>query len=269
MGLRSYLRGDDLTDERRSLTPQTVRPSYLPYSPYSTTTALTGSVPLAVTESNALRVSDAWACVRALSDSVASLPVHAYRRTSSGRVQVGNEARAVQLINRPSPGATACDLFGTAMVHLLVSGNAFVGKYRSDGEIVQLGLIDPRMVEVELRGQRVVYAVTLNGERSEYGLEDILHIRGMSSDGLRGLSPVTQCRVALGLSASLQQSAKQFFEEGSRPSGILTAPLGVSDDGLKRLQESWRAGHEGVQKMHRIAVLEGDAKFEPIAFQRG
>jgi phage portal protein BeeE len=158
MGIRAYLRGDDLASghEQRMLAPQEAQPSYPP--PYWSQTT-----PLNVSESTALRVSDAWACVRALSDSVASLPVHVFRRTSAGRVRVGDEARAVQLLNRPSPGATACDLFGTAMAHLLVNGNAFVAKYRSDAEIVQLGLIDPRQVEVELRGQQVVYVITTNG----------------------------------------------------------------------------------------------------------
>lgn len=95
------------------LAPQETQPTYPPY--WSTTT------PLNVSESNALRVSDAWACVRAVSDSVASLPIHCFRRTAAGRVQVGDEARAVRLLHRPSPGATSCDLFGTAMVHLLVN----------------------------------------------------------------------------------------------------------------------------------------------------
>jgi hypothetical protein len=35
-----------------------------------------GSAPLDVTTSNALRVSDAYACVRLLADSVSSLPLH-------------------------------------------------------------------------------------------------------------------------------------------------------------------------------------------------
>jgi phage portal protein BeeE len=67
------------------------------------------------------------------------------------------------LLNRPGPGATACDLFGSAMAHLLVNGNCFVGKFGSDAEIVQLGLLDPRQVEVELRGHRIVYTVTTHG----------------------------------------------------------------------------------------------------------
>ena len=76
-----------------------------PMLPYSTT-----APPLNVTTSNALRVSDAYACVRVLADSISSLPLHVYRRTPAGRVPAGDSSRAVQLLNRPSPGSTGVDL---------------------------------------------------------------------------------------------------------------------------------------------------------------
>jgi HK97 family phage portal protein len=231
-----------------------------PLLPYSTTP------PLNVTTSNALRVSDAYACVRVLADSISSLPLHVYRRTPAGRVPAGENSRAVQLLNRPAPGSTGVDLISQVMVHLNVHGDAFIAKYRSDGEIVQLGLLPPDSVGVELRGQRIVYILdTLHG-RTEHGPEDILHIKAMSLDGLRGLSPVTQCRVALGLSSSLQESARQYFENGSRPSGILTAPGAGSNEALERVSAAWATKHGGVSNLHKVAVLAGDVKFTPIAF---
>src|SRR5215211_995422 len=189
---------------------------------------LTTTAPLNVTTANALRVSDAYACVRVLADSISSLPLHVYRRTPQGRLPAGESARAVQLLNRPSPGSTGIDLISQILVHLNVHGEAFVGKYRSDGEIVQLALISPESIQVELRGQTIVYMLDTVKGRTEHGPDDILHVKGMSLDGLRGLSPVTQCRVALGLSSSLQQSAKVYTEQGSKPTGVLTAPNGNS-----------------------------------------
>jgi HK97 family phage portal protein len=260
MGLRSYLRGDDLLDggEERTLTQQTVPSALLPYS---------GVAPLNVTTSNALAVSDAYAAVRTLADSISSLPLHAYRRTDAGRVPAGPDSRSVQLLARPSPGSTGVDLISQIVVHLNVYGDAFLGKYRgADGEIVQLGLLHPESVQVELRGQRVVYTLdTLHG-RTEHGPDDVLHIKAMSMDGVRGLSPVSQCRVALGLSSSLQTSAKAYFENGSRPSGILTAPSIGGIEQVQALADNWRYRHGGVENMHRVAVLSGDVSFTPIAF---
>jgi HK97 family phage portal protein len=253
MGLFTRKRTED-----RTLSPPDTRPGLLPWS----TTA-----PLDVNESNWSRVSDAYACVRVLADSVASLPPKVYRKTPAGRVEAGPDSRLVQLLQTPSPGSTSADLFSQVAVHLNTNGNAFIGKFRGgDGAIVQLGLLDPTLVEVELRGQRVVYTVTVAGRRSEHGLEDVLHVKAMSADGLRGLSPIAQCATALGLSSSLQQSAKVYTEQGSRPSGILSSPSTSSNEALETLSAKWSTKHGGVANMHRVAVLSGDVKFTPVAF---
>jgi HK97 family phage portal protein len=247
----------DNAEDRALPAPDTAGSPLLPY---------TGVAPLNVTTSNALAVSDAYACVRCLADSISSLPLHVYRRTEQGRVPAGESSRAVQLLDAPSPGSTGVDLVSQIVVHLNIYGDAFVGKYRADREIVQLGLLHPDQVQVELRGRRIVYVLDTVHGRTEHGPDDVLHIKGMSMDGLRGLSPVGQCRVALGLSSSLQTSAKQYFESGSRPSGVLTLPTAANNEQVVRVHELWGARHGGVQNMHRVAVLSGDVKFEPIAF---
>jgi HK97 family phage portal protein len=258
-GLLAYLRGKDNLNgngERRTLTRETVPESMLPYS----RTAL-----LDVNTSNALRVADAYACVRVLADSVASLPLKVYRRTPSGRVPAGESSRAVQLLERPAPGSTSADLISQIMVHLNTHGNAFVGKFRADGEIVQLGLLDPTQVQVELRGQRIVYTLTREGGVSEHGPADVLHVKSMSSDGLVGLSPVAQCRLALSLSSNLQEHARRYFENGSRPSGVLSVADG-NQETVDAFAEAWAHHHGGVEQMHRVAVLGGDVRFSPVAF---
>src|SRR3954454_12561849 len=251
-GLRRSAKG-----EERALTAPAVTAPLLPYN--------SGAAPVDVTTANALRVSDAYACVRVLAASISSLPLHVFRRTPQGRMPAGENARAVQLLQRPSPGSTNVDLVSQIMVHLQVYGECFVGKYRADGEIVQFGLLHPESVEVELRGQRIVYILDTVHGRTEHGPGDVLHIKGMSLDGLRGLSPVAHCRVALGLSSALQQSAKTFTEQGSRPSGILTAPSG-NTQALERLAERWAQRHAGVENHHKVAVISGEVKFEALGF---
>jgi HK97 family phage portal protein len=258
MGLLGYLRGDDLVDagEQRTLPAQAERPGLLPWS----TTPIRQ-----ISTSNVLQVADAFACVRVLADSISTLPLKVFRRTPAGRVPAGDESRAVQLLGRPSPGSTTVDLISQVVTHLNVFGDCFLGKYKADREIVQLGLIHPDRVQVELRGQRVVY--TLLDSRTEHGPDDILHMKGMSLDGLRGLSPVAQCRTALGLNENLRESSRQFFEQGSRPSGILTAPSARGGyEQLQHVADSWRHRHAGVENMHQVAVLAGDVTFTPIGF---
>src|SRR3954471_14448611 len=95
------------TEDRALPAADTRAPAYLPYQP---------AAPLDVSTSNALRGADAYASVRCLADSVASLPLHAYRQTTTGRVLAGDNQRIVQLLSRPSPGSTSADLLSQVMV---------------------------------------------------------------------------------------------------------------------------------------------------------
>src|SRR2546425_669043 len=100
------------------------------------------------------------------------------------------------------------------------------------------------------------------GERSILTSADVCHVRAMSHDGILGLSPVRQCRVALGLANSLTQYGAQFFANGARPSGILQVPQGPAvQDQIDNLKEAWEARHGGLTNAHRIAVLSGDVSF--------
>ena len=140
-----------------------------------------------VSPANALAVADVFACVRCLSDAAASVPLIPYRKTADGRTR--HEGRLADLLSRPAPGATQANLIGTAMAHLQLHGNCFIGKFRdSDGRMQQLALLHPDRVTVELRDGRPVYAVNDGfGRQSEHGTEDIIHVRGLSTDGLVGV----------------------------------------------------------------------------------
>ncbi len=77
---------------------------------------------------------------------------------------------------------------------------------------------------------------------------------------------MAQCRLALSLSSRLQESARQYFTHGSRPSGILTAQGASSVDALQSISSQWSATHAGVENMHRVAVVSGEVSFTPLGF---
>jgi len=238
--------------EDRALTRETVPAAMLSAPP-------AGSV----TPSTALATADVWACVRALSDAAASLPLHVYRRRGEGRERV--ESSTAELLRSPSPATTTANLIGQLMAHLQLHGNAFVGKFRgSTGRVEQLALLHPDRVTPELRAGRPLYTVTgPKGERSVHGPDDVTHVRGMSTDGLVGLSPIRQCRTALGLSDQLAQHGAAFMENSARPGGLLKTAHGAPDQ-LDSLREAWESGHKGVAQAHRVAVVAGDVSFEAI-----
>lgn len=205
-----------------------------------------------------------YAAIRVIADGVASLPPKVYRETSSGRVPAGDDQQLAQLLRRPSPGSTSADLFSTAMVHLMLDGNAFFAKYRSEQSIVQLGLLDPQAVTVEQRGSRIIYLYSApQGGLQELGPADVAHVKAMSHDGLRGLSPVRQAMRVLQLNEALIAYLSSWLGNSSRPGGVLSVTDGARELGELKQQAEENFGFRGGQS-GRIAVMTGDLAYTPV-----
>ena len=237
--------------EDRALTRETVPSVMLPGSP--------GPV---VTASAALAIADVFACVRALADTAASLPLIAYRRTHAGRERFSG--RLASLLTQPAPAATTANLVGTVVAHLNLHGNAYIAKYRDgEGQIVQLGCLPPEQVSVTLEAGRPIFTVMRASGVSRHGPADVLHIRALSTDGLLGLSPIRQARAALGLAQALVEHGQAVMDNGGRPSGILSARGQLTTESAEQIRSGWQDRH-GSGKAG-VAVLEGGWEFTPLA----
>lgn len=267
--IADYIYGRDLEPngaESRTLSPGSAREGISTALYPISSTALPN-----VTEAAALRIADVYAACRVLADGVASLPPRVYRDTPGGRVPAGEDQRLVALLRRPSPGSTSADLFSTAMVHLLTNGNAFIGKYRAEGSIVQLACLDPQAVTVEQLGGRIVYRYSRpdGGFEEQLGPADVVHVKAMSADGLRGLSPVRQAMRALQLNQALIDYACNFLGNAARPGGVLAVKgdLPLSHEHAGDLKDDWQtlfAGQGAGAGAGKIAVLSGDS----MSFER-
>lgn len=262
MGWSIFKRREERVEDR-ALTSQTVPPS-MPL--YSQTPGFTAT--------SALRIGDVWACVRVLSDAAASVPLVVYRRGLDGGRERA-DGRLGALLDRPAPATTQAGLLGQAVAHLNLWGNCYIGKFRDTaGRVDQLALLHPDRVRPEIVAGRPRYVVTgAKGEQSVHGVEDVLHVRApLSLDGVEGLSPIRQCRLALGVADGLAQHAEAFFRHGARPSGVLKVGAGSTPHAAgeahalhEQLATIAHESHGGARNAHKIAILSGDIEFVPIS----
>jgi HK97 family phage portal protein len=253
MGLLSYLRGTDITNhasESRSLPAAENQLSLL--SAYTSST---------ITPVAALAIADVWAAVRVLADAASSLPLHVYRKSAGGRERV-DSGKLYDLLEYPGPATSQADLVSSLMGHLAIYGNGYLAKYRQAGEIVQLGLLAPDRVRPELEGGLLRFRYSPpTGAQQLLTTADVVHVKGLSTDGLTGLSAVSQASRVLGLSDELVKHALAFFEDGtSRPAGIVRISEDQHSDDRKRLVEILKA--EG--KPHGLLVLQGPAEYQDL-----
>ena len=229
----------------------------------------------AVNERSAMQMSAVYACVRILSESVASLPLHMYFYNDTG----GKEKALTHplygiLHDEPNPEMSAFSFRETLMTHLLLWGNGYAQVIRNGrGEVVALyPLMPDRMtVDRDSRG-RLFYeytrsdgdARTLGGKSSvTLAASDVLHIPGLGFDGLVGYSPIAMAKQAIGMGLACDEYGASFFQNGAQPGGVLEHPGVVKDP--KRVRESWNAIYQGSANAHRVAVLEEGMEYKPIS----
>ena len=184
--------------------------------------------------------------------------------TDASRVSSG---RLAALLERPAPATTQANLVSQAVAHLTLYGNAYLGKFRDEnGRLEQLACLNPENVTVELVRGTPRYTVTdpKTGRESQHGTDDIVHVKALSTDGLVGLSPIRQCRVALALASGLGEHAQAFFENGARPSGILKVGAQTKDQ-VDALRDQLTGNHAGARNAHRIAILTGETEWTALA----
>lgn len=221
---------------------------------------------VAVGATSAAAHADVYACVRVLADAVSSIPLVTYRRTDSGRERA-NLSPVARLMDRPSPMLTSSALWGLVVSHLNLHGDAFLAKLRpANGPVTRLWPVNPARVTVEITDGEPSFIVEAgDGQQGgTFNRRDILHVKALTFDGVRGVSPIGQARQAVGLGIALEEYAARWFANSSFPGGVIQMPGSLSETAAKRLKQDWEAFHRGLKNSSRVAVLEGGASFQSV-----
>jgi len=227
----------------------------------------------AVTPTTAVGSTAVWAAVRIISESIATLPLRVYQRGTDGRAIATEHPLYPILHDRPNPRQTAVEYREQQLASLLLWGNAYTWIDRwPSGRPRALWPIRPDRVTVKVDVAteadpvpNLVYVVqTHDGGQRVYAADDILHIRGLSSDGLMGLSPIAVHRDAVGLEQAEREFAGRFFGNNGRPGGVLKVAGRLSNDAAVRLKQSWESAHRGLDNAHRVAVLEEGIEWQSM-----
>lgn len=223
-----------------------------------------------VDHGNALAYSAVFACVRVISDAIASVPwqVRA-RKAGGGSAQLYSHPLYPLLHDAPNSEMSAVDFRSMIVASLLLWGNAYAGIERNRrGQVIALWPIRPDRVQVHRRPARngkpgaIFYRFTDTG--GEVDAPDMLHFRGMSYDGLVGLSIVTLARLSLSLGMSAEKFGAAFFANGTALNTIIKVAGKLGDEGQKRLREQIEERHQGPAKAHRPLVLEQGTEIENL-----
>jgi len=219
-----------------------------------------------VNERTAMQSTAVYACVRIISEAIASLPLHVYRyRPDGSKERVVNHPLYHLLHDEPNDEMTSFVLRETMTAHLLLYGNAYAQIVRNGrGDVIEIYPLMPNRMGVYRDANRQIFYRYM----SDYGeftftVDDILHVPGLGFDGLIGYSPIAMAKNAIGVSLAAEEYGAGFFSNGAMPGGILEHPNIVKDPAA--LRDSWAQAFGGSGNAKKVAVLEEGMKFQAIS----
>jgi len=216
----------------------------------------------AVSHTTAMNIPTVYACVNILSEAMATIPLRLYRKTANGREEATDLDLYDLMVTSPDGFRTAFEWRRFMQACLSWRGNAYSRIYRNTyGEPERIIPLNPEFVSIWPQAD----GTALYRYKSEnIPFTDIVHLKGLSTNGWIGHSPITLMREALGLALTTEEHASRHFANGATPGGLLVVPKNLTSQQLEELEAQWDTKHRGVGSVNRPMIASGGLDWKQI-----
>lgn len=177
---------------------------------------------------------------------------------------------ALDLWNRPSPYMTRGELLEAATQYFELVGEIPIVILRDgSGSPAEVQLVRPtRITPVPSREAFLAgYIYRVGSEVIPLEVADVIFIRRPNpQDEYRGLGVIQSLMVDLLGEKAAATWLRNFFRNDATPGGVIEVENHWDDSTFKRFRDQWAENHQGVANAHRVAILEGSAKWKDVAF---
>jgi HK97 family phage portal protein len=222
-----------------------------------------------VGEDTQLQIAAAFSAIRLIAETVGTMPLHLFRKTSKGRERATDHPLYALVHDQPNEYMTAVEWKEAMVVSLATMGQSynFVDKFESTGRIISIQPVHKSRVkpEIDINGGLDYWLTKRNGQRLKLKRRQICPIRGFGGVGdLEGYAPHKLHFNSLALTVAVEKYGAEFFGSGARPTGILTTKTEFGEKSrddirksfAKYMRDSWLKGE--------LPVLDSDTTYSPI-----
>lgn len=222
-----------------------------------------------VTICEALKNPTVFRCVDLICSSIAMLPLNVHRADANGDMIKATDDPVYKLLRRrPNDYQTPFEFKALMQFRALTEDNGAVAMIvRSGDKPVALWPIEPSRIEVDLTNafQPVYIYTPETGAPRRLAARDVLHLRGLTLDGIHGVSRVKRAAEAIGIAIGAERAVANMFRTGVFATGAIKVPGELSAEAFERLAAQWRERHEGHGNAGSTPILEGGTEYVPLA----
>lgn len=212
------------------------------------------------------------ACVNLIGGSMASMPLHLYRRIGDGDRESYKSDLWWLLNERPFDGWTAAAFWEFLATSRLFFGDAFARIHRPGSfrpGVDGFEPLHPDRVRVrQTPSLGLVYDVLpmkLGDSEVTVTADDMLHIPGPGFNGVRSISQLQYgLRNAAGIAEAADRQAANFIGDGLRPDFAIEVPGKLSQDQATTLQRTFKERNSGHDTSRVPVVMSGGMKLHQL-----
>lgn len=215
-------------------------------------------------QNKALLLSAVYRCVECISDAIAQLPLKLYSIDAKGYKVEDTASELYDILTRqPNEKMTAFSMIKAAVIATLLTGNGYILIRREGNKVKDLVYIPSGYVNIIESPEKVEYQIT--GYKQLVPASNMIHLKNISLDGVRGVSTLQYARITLGIASASENTANNFFKSGGAISGILSTPNPLSSKQKEDARQSWAAAYGSNNDRNGIAVLDGSWSFQELS----
>lgn len=226
---------------------------------------------LYVTPDTAMKVTAVNRAVGILAQTYASLPLGVFRINEAGGKEQDRRHPLHEVIcKRPNKWQTSFEWREMMAGHFALRNRCYSEIISTGGKaIAELVPLHPDHVRpFRAPDGKLAFSYTPINGPSRVILQDEMHfMHGLTlgPDGVTPLSPIGECREAIGLALATEEHGARLFGNGTRLGGILKMKGHLKDDpARKALLKSWSEAHSGLRNAGKTALLEDELEWQAL-----
>lgn len=215
-----------------------------------------------VTADGALRIAAVWACIRLISETIATLPASLYERTRAGGKHLAPQHPLHGIVHdQPSAETTAAVFWEAVVAAMLLRGRAHVEKLMIGPRLVGLHFLAPARLSVTRLAngaKEYRYIEEDTGRQRQIDAARIWMVPGFSLNGRDGVSVISYAAEVFGSAMASDQAAATTFERGLLPRPWFKFPKVLNKQQRDDARELIEKRLSGAINAGKPAILEAE-----------
>lgn len=226
---------------------------------------------------NSLKEVTVYTCVKILSETISKLPLKAFK-DSDGIKKATDHALYNLLKLRPNPYMSASDFWKCVETQRSINGNAYVWidkikKGRNAGSVIGLYPLDSSKMQIYvddvglLNSTNKIWYVYTDKLGNQYKIDsiDLLHFKGVTSNGLAGISPIDTLKSTIENAKSSTVFLNNSYKNGMQTKGIVQYVGELNSNAEDTFKANFERMSNGLKNANRVSLLPIGYQFQPIS----